>query len=458
VPIGDIEIAGIGKEVVIATLAQSHIFHAAFIAGILLIASVSEYLGVLTKQPKYDRFAKNAATTVILIFAVGSTIPIIFILALITLYPVFWSYLQNILFWVLFAEAFMFVGEIILIYAWYASWDKLAYRKKLHIVIGFMAAMLVIAQFTFINVVGSYLLTPPESPATNVAASYINATFLPLNMHRFVGNISFAGFLIAGWGGFRYLRSTREADREYYDWMGHWGLVWGFGFLLLQPFIGYGYMKSIREHNSAAFEYLMQGDKSWLFNLLAIELTIMAVASVAYCLHKVKFAEKPMPTLRNMTMGALAFMGLFGLLNVIPSDLYLVPQIGLVLGEKGSLIPLGSMYPWKYIGLIGMMLVGVFALGLYLKATTGGFQWGRASRWSQYALVVTAVTVVFTMLTMGYARETSRRGGDPSDGSDGFLINGCMTLNQNITTEDCRVTPDKTRTLEKGNPSERGAP
>ena len=453
-PIGDIEIPGIGKEVVIAVLAQSHIFHAAFIAGILLIASVSEYMGVITKQPKYDRFAKNVAITTILIFAAGSTIAITFVLALITLYPVFWSYLQNIMFFALLAEAFMFVGEIILIYAWYVSWEKLAYRKKLHVVIGFMAAMLVIAQFTFINVVGSYLLTPSvEGEATNVAATYMNPTFVPLNMHRFVGNISYAGFLVAGWGALRYLRSTREEDREYYDWMGHWGLIWGFGFLLLQPLIGYGYMKAIREHNAAAFDYIMLGDKAWLFNLLAIELAIMSVAALAYCLHKLKFAVKPMPTLRNMTMGSLAFMALFAFLNIIPSDWYLVPQIGLVFGERvapdislaePTPVPLGAMYPWKFIGLIGMMLVGVFALGMYLKATASGFHWGRANRWSQYALIATAVTVVLTMATMGYTRETARRGGDPPDGSDGYLIQGCLTLAQNVVAEDCPDAPERT--------------
>jgi cytochrome d ubiquinol oxidase subunit I len=450
VPIGDIDIPGIGKEVVMAMIWQSHIFHAAFIAGALLIASASEYLGVLTKQPKYDRFAKGVATTVVLIFAVGSSIPIIGLLALTTLYPVFWSYLQNIMFWPLFAEAWMFVGEIILIYAWYVSWEKLAYRKKLHVVIGFMATMLVIAQFTFINVVGSYLLTPALEVATNVAATYLNPTFLPLNMHRFVGNISLVGFLVAGWAGFRYLRSTREGDREYYDWMGHWGLIWGFGFLLLQPFIGYGYLKAIREHNSAAFEYIMVGEKSWLFNLLAIELAVMAIASVAYCLHKLRFAEKPMPTLRNMMKGSLAFTALFGFLNLIPADASLVPQIGLeFLNGEDTTIPLGSMYPWKYIGLIGMMLVGVFVVGMYLKATAGGFHWGRASRWSQYALIVTAVTVVFTMLTMGYTRETARRAEKP-EGSEGWLLNGCITLDQQVVGKGCPVAPEQT--LEKGTP------
>src|SRR5215217_4616319 len=109
---------------------QSHMYAAAFIAGILVIASASEYMGVLTKQPRYERFAKGAATALILIFATGSFIPIFGILALITLFPVFWSHLQNIFFWVLFAEAWAFVGQIVLIYAWSASWEKLAFPRS----------------------------------------------------------------------------------------------------------------------------------------------------------------------------------------------------------------------------------------------------------------------------------------------------------------------------------------
>ena len=432
-PVGDIEIPGISKEVVIAALFQSHVLWAAFIIGVITIGATSEYLGVLTKQPRYDRFAKGTAIAAILIFATGSFTPILAVLFLITLYPVFWSYIQNIMFWVLLVEAFMFIGEIILIYAWYASWDKLAYRKTLHVVLGFTAAVLFLGQMTFINALGSYLLTPALAAANNVGATYFNPTFLALNMHRFVGNLSYAGFLVAGFAALRYLRSTREGDREFFDWMGHWGLVWGFGFLLLQPFIGFGYLKAIREHNAAAFDYIMVGEKAWLFELLTIGLGVMGVASVAYCVHKLKFAVKPMPTLRNLTIGALGFMTVFSLLNLVPADGELVPQIGLVFGEgKDTKLPLGSMYPWKYIGITGLMLVGIFALGLYLKAAAGGFHWGRASRWSQYALITTAVTVVLTMMVMGYTRETARRGEDP-----GFLLSGCITLGQEVKTEEC---------------------
>src|SRR5919107_4842381 len=353
-PIGNLEVPGIGKEVVMGAIWQSHVLWAAFIAGIFIIAPLSEYLAVLTKQPKYDRFAKGAAVAAILLFATGSFTPILGVLLLITLYPVFWSYAQNILFWPLLAEAFMFVAEIILIYAWYASWDKMAYRKKLHIVLGFMTGLLLVAQMSFINVVGSYLLTPSLSAATNVGAVALNPTFVPLNMHRFVGNISYAGFLVAGFAAIRYLRSTREDDREYYDWMGHWGLIWGFGFVLLQPLIGYGYLKSIRESAPEAFETIMLGSKSWLFLLLMTWIAIMTMASTAYFIHKLRFAVKPTPTLHKLSVGALGFTALFAMLNIIPSDANIIPQLGLsFLGGGDTKLPPGSMYPWKYIGLIG---------------------------------------------------------------------------------------------------------
>jgi len=451
VPIGDVQVPVIGKELAIPLLVMPHILIATFIIGITLIAPVSEYVGMITKRRHYDRFARNAAKVTLLLFAVGSAFAFTFILSLMTLYPVLWSHLQNIFFWVLLAEAFFFVGEVIMVYAWYHSWDRMAYRKNLHVIFGFIAGLFGLVQMAFIDVVGSYMLSPSDAPATEVGWTFLNPTYMPLNLHRFVGNLSYVGFLIAGWAAWSYLRSTTEEDREYYDWMGHWGIVWGFGFLLLQPFIGYAYMTEIKASSPDAFEYLMLGDKSWLFNLLVIELLVMSTASVAYFLHKLKFAVKPMPALRNMTMGALGFVTLFGLLNTIPADLYLVPQIGLVFGERVDPniglferppIPLGAMYPYKYIGLIGLALVGVFALALYLRAAATGFHWGRASRWSQYTLIATAVTVVLTMMTMGYARETARRGGDPPDG--GWLISRCLTLQEEFVGEGCPSAPRDT--------------
>jgi cytochrome bd ubiquinol oxidase subunit I len=429
-PIGNLDVPVIGKNVVIAALVQTHILFATFIIGAVLIAATSEYLGMVTKQPRYERFARNLARFVVLLFASGAALAITFVLALITLFPVFFSYLQNIFFWVFLVEAFMFLGQIIIVYAWYNVWDKLAYRKTIHVTFGMIAGFFGLMAMTMIDAVASYMLTPAEHPATDVARTFLNQTMIPLNIHRFVGNFSYAGFLIAGWGAWRYLRSTREDDREYYDWMGHWGLIWGFGFLILQPVMGYGYLKSIRESSPEAFETIMLGSKAWLFLLLMIWVAIMTLASTAYFVHKLRFAVKPTPTLHKMAVGALGFMALFAVLNIVPADANLIPQIGLTfLGGEDTKIPLGSMYPYKYIGLIGLMLVGFFIAALYLRATATGFQWGRASRWSQFALIVCAVTVVLTMVTMGYTRETARRG----DNDPGYLIYNCITMEQELT-------------------------
>src|SRR5919199_4176721 len=433
-PIGDLDVPILGKNVVIAVLVQTHILIAAFILGAALIAPTAEYLGMVTKQPWYERFARNLARLIVLLFATGSALAITFILALITLFPIFFSYLNNIFFWVFFIEAFMFLGVIIILYAWYNVWDKLAYRKTLHVTFGLVAGFFGVVQMTMINAIAGYMLTPAEAPLTDVARTFLNPSTVPLTMHRFVGNFSYAGFLIAGWAAWRYLRSTREDDREYYDWMGHWGLIWGFGFLILQPVIGYGYLKSIRESSPQAFNTIMLGDKSWVFLLLMTWVAIMSIASTAYFLHKLRFAVKPMPTLRKMAVGALGFTALFTVLNIIPADASLVPQIGLVfLDGENTKLPLGSMYPWKYIGLIGLMIVGFFITALSLRATATGFYWGRASRWSQYALIACAVTVVLTMMTMGYTRETARR----VDNNPGYLIYNCITLEQKFTPQTC---------------------
>ena len=438
-PIGNLEIPIIGKNVVIAVLVQTHILFAAFIIGAVLVAATSEYLGMVTKQPRYERFARNLARFVVLLFASGAALAITFVLALVTLFPVFFSYLQNIFFWVFLVEAFMFLGQIIIVYAWYNVWDKLAYRKSLHVVFGFVAGFMGLMAMTMIDAVASFMLTPPEVDLASegaVARTFLNQTNIPLNMHRFVGNFSYVGFLVAGWAGWRYLRTTREDDREYYDWMGHWGLIWGFGFLIIQPVIGYGYLKGIRETSPDAFETIMIRDKSWVFNLLVIWLAVMSVASTAYFVHKLRFAVKPMETVRKLSVGALGFTALFTVLNIIPADMDLVPQIGLVFfGGEDTQLPLGNMYPWKFIGLIGLMLVGVVVVALYLRAAATGFHWGNASRWSQYALIACAVSVILTMVTMGYTRETARR----VDNNPGYLIYKCITLDQRLTPETCPV-------------------
>ena len=158
----------------------------------------------------------------------------------------------------------------------------------------------------------------------------------------------------------------------------------------------------MRDSAPHSFNAIMLGNKAWVFNLLVLSIAVLSIASTAYFVHKLRFAVQPMETLRKLAVGALGLTALFTVLNIIPADADLIPQIGLVFGQgEDTQIPLGSMYPWKYIGLIGLMLVGFFVVALYLRASATGFHWGRASRWSQIAVMSCAFFVVLTMVTMG---------------------------------------------------------
>jgi cytochrome bd ubiquinol oxidase subunit I len=57
-------------------------------------------------------------------------------------------------------------------------------------------------------------------------------------------------------------------------------------------------------------------------------------------------------------------------------------------------------------------------------------------------LLAAAVTVVFTMMTMGYARETARRAGN--EGGGGWLIHDCLTFQEKFVDKGCPAASEET--------------
>jgi hypothetical protein len=51
------------------------------------------------------------------------------------------------------------------------------------------------------------------------------------------------------------------------------------------------------------------------------------------------------------------------------------------------------------------------------------------------------VTVVFTMMTMGYVRETARRAGNEGGG---WLIHGCLTFQEKFVDKGCPAASRET--------------
>ena len=381
-----------------------HIQFAAFIIGVLAIAVTFEFFGIINKgHPYLTRFARGLGKTGTLLYSSGAVLAFSFILLTALFWPVFWYTLFRITFWPFFLEAITFALSILYLFPWYFSWGALERFKWVHLSMGLALLMAFQFQQALIDVVASYMLTPAQ--ATEFLTVFFNPTAVPLDMHRLVGDISWAGFAVAGYASYRALR-TRDAEQlSYYDWMGNVGLIAGVGFLFLQPAIGIEYVEEIRANSPQAFTVMMRGRNSWLFLLQVTFLSALFLLGMYYMAVQARKS-------RRRGAGFIRWM----LVVAILSALLLVQPYAIGPAQGFQWInwvnPIGSMQPWKYIAMAGLTLSSISSLLVYLGLQRkGGMRWGHmelGGRRAQYTLLVLAVLGSGMMLLMGYIRENSR--------------------------------------------------
>jgi cytochrome bd-type quinol oxidase subunit 1 len=54
-----------------------------------------------------------------------------------------------------------------------------------------------------------------------------NYSWMPLNLHRIVGNVTFGGFVAGMIAAYMYMGAKKDEERAYYDWMGFVGNLIG---------------------------------------------------------------------------------------------------------------------------------------------------------------------------------------------------------------------------------------
>ncbi len=391
------------RSLTMALLMLIHIQFAAFLIGILGLAATMEFFGIISpRQPHFDRLAHSLARTSVLIYGTGAVLAIIFILTISLLWPTFWYTLVRINLWPMVLEGITFVLTILYLFPWYYTWDRLARFKGVHVSMGIALVVVAQLQQSMIDVVAGYMLTP--TPPQDLLRIFFNPTAIPLDMHRIVGDISFAGFVVAGWAAFRALRSDDAGQRSYYDWVGNTALIAGLGFMFLQPAVGLAYLEEIRANTPGAFTTMMRGRLSWVFLVQVAFLSVLFFFSVLYMTLQVQKSGRRGGKLLRWLLVVIA---LSGLLLVQPY----------VLGPSQDHLwvnwinPIGAMQPWKYIALAGLSLGSIGALLIYLGPQRQDLRWGemaRGGRGAQYSLVALAIVGSAMMLVMGYIRENSR--------------------------------------------------
>jgi cytochrome d ubiquinol oxidase subunit I len=390
-----------GAQLIMAILWSAHGLVFYLLVGANFIAVAAEATYYFTNNERWDRMAHTVAKIQAFVFAPGSLIPIVAIIVMIVFWPTFWNTIVRTTFWPFQVESLTFVLWVLYLYTWYYTWDSMKRYKALHISFGMLFMFDTWFQQANIDVTASYMLTPTDP--TSLQAIIFNPTFIPLDLHRTIGNISYAGFVLGGYSAFRFLRARTLEDRAFFDLWGSFGLAVGMGFLFIQPFIGYQYALAIDEHvPSALYRVMSGGPRSFLFLIQVVLLSALFVFSSVYAFLQMRKSSARRSAFATGLV--LAAVGWCVWLCIPP---HWSPQIGPFtltwIGEYGL------MNPWKYCALAGLTLTGMLMFFVYLSAIQQGFKWGARGVAAHVLLIVLAFCVMGISVDMGIIREEARR-------------------------------------------------
>ena len=455
--------------VLVAIVALAHVQIAAFLIGASTLMIVSESISLARRggDARHERFAYGLMKTSAYVFSTGAALAIFFVLFILSgVWGRFFSDFGRITFWAFFLEAITFVGEVVVIYTLYANWHRLDKYRLGRIGLLLLLNIMQFLQFFWIDVVASYMLTP-NGGEVNFLDQVLNPTNLPLDLHRVVGNIAWAGAAVAFVAAFRYLRATRRVERtqrqigdgapalsvgamhaaeagseppeaveaRYWDWAGQWGAVWAVGLTVIQPFLGYSYAKEVQLHSYSSWYTMMFGDLSNVFLLQITLLGGIFTLGAVYFWRRMKEAGAAHHRLQGIVAVGLIIVTAFAALPAWFAPTYADAVAGgnmKPFWDGGLLNPFGYFVPYKVGALFAMLTLGLWSVTSYMRAySRGQLRPGLVGRRTSYTLLSLGVSVSLMMMVMGVIREHARQP---------YLISGELTINQQQITNN-NVSP-----------------
>ena len=322
--------------------AQLHLLFGSFILGVPMFAVIIEFIGWKTKDERYDRMAKEFIKLCMGAFSTTALLGGVLVFILVWCYPKVLSKLSGIFGPTMIFYVVLFFGETFTLYLYSYGWDKMQGRFKwIHLALG----VLLNIWGTAIMFVSNTWLTYQTSPATmfgklsdktkeawienslaqnpeltraellegvtdktviplhnettgeflaNVWEAVNNFTWMPVNIHRLIGNIAFGGSIVAAYAAFRYLVAKTKEDKAHYDWMGYNGNFIALCGLIPLPFAGYWLGREIYMFNNTMGINMMGSLFSWLFIIQAVMIGVLFIGANYYLwsgMGRIKGAE-----------------------------------------------------------------------------------------------------------------------------------------------------------------------
>ena len=402
----------IGSRAAIWIAAQLHLFFAAFVLGVPMFAVVAEAIGIFSSEERYDKLAKEFTRLLLVSYSATAMWGAVLVFGLITLYPGLWGYLSEIFAPSMWVYVGIFFFESFTLYLYYYGWDrwKKGRAKWGHWGLGILLNLWGTAVMLIANSWLTYMMSPPAEVTPDTApgmvqfwSAFANATWMPINIHRFIANIVFGGAIVGAYAAFRFLSAKTDEERAHYDWMGYIGNFIAISALIVLPFAGYWLGREIYEFNQQMGTTMMGGFMSWLWVVQAFLIGVLFLAGNYYLwvgMGRIPGAERFMPYTKWMLLVLL-----------IGAAVWATPRN--MIANRAEITAMGGQFH-PFLGVLGVMSAKNTAVNFMILTTFLSFllyrrankkavvSWEKRGTTIQGSLFVIAAAVVLFYGVYGY--------------------------------------------------------
>jgi hypothetical protein len=326
----------VGNQIPVAFFFTLHIVVAEFSLGAITLAAGMETVGVRSGNPWHMRYARAAANAYYLVFSLGATLAVFAVTVIIGLWGPTWGVLVN-RFFPLFGFAFGSFFILAPLLVWYRnSFGRLAPRA--HMLLGWAVLFWQTLFMVAMVVLDAYLIDPAQS---GLLRGVLNPPFLPLLLHRLVGNVSWTALFLAGFAVLRMARASEEGERAFQSWAARLNLRIGLATAIAMPVLGFALIEVLRTSVPSFFDNLVRNDGAYLFVIQAALLGILFVAANV-ALAGEQLTDRGADVLGRVCVGLAALGFAIGLLpsQVLGTDVYWVRYAGIGAGLVVTLVHL----------------------------------------------------------------------------------------------------------------------
>jgi cytochrome bd ubiquinol oxidase subunit I len=357
----------VGSRVAVWVAAQVHLMFAAFVLGVPMFAVVCELIGIVSKEERFDKLAKEFTRLLLIAYSATAIWGAVLMFFLVTLYPRFWNHMTEIFEVSMWIYVGLFFIESFTLYGYYYGWDRLKYggSKWFHFVLGVLLNVWGTAVMFIADSWLSYMMSPPASVTPDTAPGMVklwsaiaNATWMPINIHRVIANVVFGGAVAGAYAAYRFLMAKTDEERAHYDWMGYIGNFVAISALLILPFAGYWLGREIYAYNQQMGITMMGGFMSWLWIIQAFLIGVLFLAANYYLwvgLGRIPGGERFAPYTKWML-----------LVLMIGVIVWSTPHT--MIASRQELVAMGGTHH-PFLGVLGVMSAKNTAVNLMILTT-----------------------------------------------------------------------------------------